>query len=68
MYISGEKYLQTLWNDIPSEIEALKYLNLTQDTIWNTVRDREMKRPLTQEEGRKIQEGQPKEEVARERF
>jgi hypothetical protein len=68
LYISGEKYLQTLWNDIPSEIEGLKYLNLTQDTTWNTVRDREMKCPLTQAEGRKIQEGQPKEEVARERF
>jgi hypothetical protein len=31
-------------------------------------RDREMKRPLTQAEGKKIQEGQPKEVVARERF
>ncbi len=68
MCISGEKCLQTLWNDIPSEIEDLQYLNLTQDTIWNTTRDREMKRPLTQEEDRKIQEGQPKEVVAKERF
>jgi hypothetical protein len=68
LYISGEKCLQTLWNDIPSEIEDLQYLNLTQDTIWNPARDREMNRPLTQEEVRKIQEGQPKEVVPRERF
>ena len=68
MCISGEKYLQTLWNDIPSEIEDLQYLNLTQNTIWNTARDQEMKRPLTQAEGKKIQEDQPKEVVARERF
>jgi hypothetical protein len=51
LYISGEKCLQTLWNDIPSEIEGLQYLNLTQDDIWNTViitvRTREMDRPLT---------------------
>jgi hypothetical protein len=33
--ISGEKCLWTIWNDIPSEIEGLQYLNLTQDTIWN---------------------------------
>ena len=32
--ISGEKCLQTIWNEIPFEIEGLqycKYLNLTQD-------------------------------------
>ena len=68
MYNSGEKCLQTLWNDIPSEIEGLQYLNLTQDTIRNTAKDREMKCPLTQVEDRKIQEGHPKEVVARKRF
>ena len=46
--ISGEKCLQTLWNDITTEIEGLDYLNLTQDTIWNNARDREIKRPLKQ--------------------
>jgi hypothetical protein len=66
--ISGERYLQTFWNDIPSEIEGLQYLNFTQDTIRNAARDREMKSPLTQTEARKIQEGQPQEVVTRERF
>ncbi len=54
--------------DQSTEIEVLQYLNLTQDTIWNAARDRQMNRPLTPAEGRKIQEGQPKEVVARERF
>ena len=66
--ISGEKCLQTLWNDIPTEIEGLAYLNLTQDTIWNNARDREIKRPLTQAEERKIQEVQSRETVGEERF
>jgi hypothetical protein len=37
--ISGEKCLWTIWNDIPSEIEGLQYLDLTQDTIWNAAFD-----------------------------
>jgi hypothetical protein len=55
-------------NDIPSEIEVLQYLNLTQDTIWNTTRAREMDHPLTQAEVRRIQEGQSKETIVKERF
>jgi hypothetical protein len=66
--ISGEKCLQTLWNDIPTEIEGLNYLNLTRNTIWNHARDRELKRPLTQTEERKIQEGQSREAIEMERF
>ena len=68
MCISGEKYLQTLWNDIPSEIEVLQYLNLTQDVIWNTARTHEMNRPLTQTEDRRIQEVLSKEVITKERF
>ena len=66
--ISGEKCLQTIWNEIPSEIESLQYLNLTQDAIWNTTRAREMGRPLTQGEISRVEEGQSKEELAKERF
>jgi len=61
-------YIPNCTIDIPSEIEGLQYLNLTQDTIWNTARDREVNRPLTQTEDRRIQEGQSKEVVAKERF
>jgi hypothetical protein len=60
----------TIWNEIPSEIEGLQYLNLTQDAtaIWNDARTREMNRPLTQVEARRVQEGQSQEEIAKERF
>ena len=60
----------TIWNEIPSEIEGLQYLNLTQDAtaIWNDARTREMNRPLTQAEARRVQEGQSQEEIAKERF
>jgi hypothetical protein len=49
-------------------VRGLQYLNLTQDTIRNAARFREMDRPLTQAEARRIQEGQSKEEIAKERF
>jgi hypothetical protein len=38
----SEKYLQTIWNEIPFEIEVLYYLNLTQDVVWNTERTQRM--------------------------
>jgi hypothetical protein len=65
---SGEKCLQTLRNEIPIRIKGLQYLNLTQDTIWNAERTREMDCPLTQAQARRVQEGQSKEEIAKERF
>ena len=43
-------------------------MNLTQDVVWNVVRTREMDRPLTQAEARRIREDQSKEEIAKERF
>jgi hypothetical protein len=55
--------------EIPqSEIEGLQYLNLTQGTIWNAGRAREMDHPLTQSEARRIQEGFSKEVISKERF
>jgi len=46
----------TIWNEIPSEIEVLQYLNLTQNAIWKTGRTREMDRPLAQAESRRFQD------------
>jgi hypothetical protein len=43
-------------------------LNLTQETIWNETRSREMSRPLTSGEERRIKEGIPKETVVKESF
>jgi hypothetical protein len=42
LYVVGEKCLQTIWNDITDEFEDIRYLNLTQDTIWNASRARQM--------------------------
>ncbi len=66
--VSGEKCLQTIWDDITSEFKDIPYLNLTQDTIWNATRAREMVRPLTSVEDRRIKEGIPKETVVKESF
>ncbi len=54
--------------NIPSEIEGLQYLNLTQETIWNATRTREMVRPLTPVEHKRIKEGIPRETVMKESF
>ena len=62
------EYLQLIWNKIPFEIEGLHYLNLTQGTVWNVARTHEMDLPLTQGEVRRVQEGQSKEEITKERF
>ena len=43
-------------------------MNLTQETIWNAVRVREMDRPLTPVERRKIKEGILRETVMKESF
>jgi len=66
--LSVEKFLQTKWDEITSDFKDLQYLNLTQDTIWNAARDRELARPLTQVEDRRIREGSPRETVVKESF
>jgi hypothetical protein len=66
--VSGEKCLQTIWDEITSEFKDIQYLNLTQETIWNVAGDREMTRPLTSGEERRIKEGIPKEAVVKESF
>jgi len=46
--ISGEKCLQTIWNEIPLEIEGLQYLNLVSRKMWYGIQTiREMDHPLT---------------------
>ncbi len=66
--VSGEKCLQTIWDEITSEFKDIQYLNLTQETIWKEARSREMARPLTSGEDRRIKEGIPKETVVKESF
>jgi hypothetical protein len=66
--VSGEKCLQTIWDEITSDFEDIQYLNLTQETIWNAARAREMARPLTPAEHKRIKEGIPRETVMKESF
>jgi hypothetical protein len=66
--VSDEKYLQTVWDEITSDFEDIQYLNLTQETIWNAARVREMAHPLTPVEDRRIKEGTPRETVMKESF
>ncbi len=68
MCVSGEKYLQTIWDEITSEFKDIQYLNLTQETIWNAAQAREMTHPHTPGEDRRIKEGIPKETVVKESF
>ncbi len=68
MYVSGEKCLQTIWDEITSEFKDIQYLNLTQETIWNVARAREIAHPLTSGEDRRIKEGIPKDTVVKESF
>jgi hypothetical protein len=66
--VSGEKCLQTVRDEITSDFEDMQYLNLTQETIWNAERAREMTRPITPVEDRRIKEGIPRETVMKESF
>ena len=50
MFITGEKNLQTIWDELSAKFKDLQWLNITEDSIWNTTRDREMSRTLTRDE------------------
>jgi hypothetical protein len=66
--VSDEKFLQTIWDEITTKFKDIQYLNLTQETICNAERVREMTSPLTPGEDRRIKEGIPKETVVKESF
>jgi hypothetical protein len=63
--VSGEKCLQTVWDEITSDFKDIQYLYLTQAMIWNAARARDMIRPLTPVEDRRIKEGIPRETVVK---
>jgi hypothetical protein len=50
------------------EFEDPQYRNVKVDTIWNTVRDKEMELTLTREELKRIREGQTREKIVKEGF
>ena len=68
-HISGEKTLDTIWKELTEEFEEeLQWLNITVDSLWNTVRERETKHPFTQSELKLITAGQTRDSVAQNRF
>jgi transposase-like protein len=54
--------------EITSDFEDIQYLNLTQETIWNTARTREMDHPITPTENKRMKKGIPRETVMKESF
>jgi hypothetical protein len=69
MCISGEKNLETIWQELEEEFrEDIQWLNLTKNSIWNTARDRELNRPLTQAESTLAREDLNREKIAQTRF
>ena len=68
MYITGEKNLQTIWEEMTEEFKDLQWINITKDSIWNTTRDHKMNHPLTPE-GLKLTKGdQSRETITQTRF
>ena len=59
----------TIWKELTEEFEEeLQWLNITADSIWNTVREHETKSPFTQPELKIITTGQSRESVSQKRF
>ena len=69
MCISGEKNLETIWQELEEEFrEDIQWLNLTKNSIWNAARDRETNRPLTEAESKLTREGLNRETIPQTRF
>ena len=57
--------MDTIWKELTEEFEEeLQWLNITADSIWNTTREREIKRPFTQSELKLIPADQSSESVS----
>ena len=65
----GRENLDTIWKELTEEFaEELQWLIITVDSIWNTARERETKRPFTQSEQKLIAADQSRKSVAQKRF
>ena len=68
-HLGGEESGQTIWKELTEEFEEeLKWVHITSDSIWNTAREREIKRPFTQSERKLIASVQTSESVTQTRF
>ncbi len=65
----GRENLDTIWKELTEEFaEELQWLIITVDSIWNTGRERETKRPFTQSEQKLIAADQSRKSVAQKNF
>ena len=56
-----------MWKELAQEFTK-GFNQCTEQTLWNTARDIESRRPLTQEEEIRRQKGIPHEQIAHDRF
>ena len=64
--INGEKCFRTMWKELAQENPEV-FDHCSDQTFWNTSREREMGRPLTQEEEVQRKKGVPHKQIAQNR-
>ena len=64
--INNEKCFRTVWEELAKEFPKV-FNQCTEQTLWNTARDTELRRPLTQVEEMWRQKGIPHDQIAHDR-
>ena len=65
--INGEKCFRTVWKELAQEFPE-DFDHCVEQTLWNTTREGEMRRPLTQEEEMQRKKGIPREQITQSRL
>ena len=65
--INSEKCFRTVWKELAQEFPVI-FDQCAEQTLWNTARDTELRRPLTQAEEMRIKTGIQHEQIAHDRL
>jgi hypothetical protein len=65
--INNEKCFRTVWKELAQEFPAV-FDQCEEQTLWNSTRDTEVRRPLTQSDERRRKSGIPQEQIAQDRL
>ena len=65
--INGEKCFRTVWKELDQEFPEV-FDHWSEQTFWNTTREGEMRRPLTQVEEMQRKKGIPHEQIVQSRL
>ena len=65
--INSEKCFRTVWRELAQEFPVV-FDQCAEQTLWNTSRDTELRRPLTQTEERRREKGIPQDKIAQDRL